>query len=70
MKRDMVSSSNVASIGYDENTKTLEVEFLSGAVYHYYGVNLSVYEMFMNAPSKGRFLNASIKNIYSYSRIG
>lgn len=69
MERDTVSSSNVDSIGYDEQTQTLEVEFLSGWLYHYYDVEQSVYEMFMNAPSKGRFLNSEIKGKYSYKRI-
>ena len=70
MERDFVSSSNIASIGYDEASQTLEVEFLSGSVYQYYNVPLSVYENMMQAGSKGRFLNFYIKNAYPYSRVG
>ena len=38
MNRSAVASSNVSSIGYDTATQTLEVEFLNGRVYQYYGV--------------------------------
>ena len=38
MDRNQVASSNIRSIGYDMQTQTLEVEFLSGWVYQYYGV--------------------------------
>ena len=64
-----VASSNVRAIGYDSQTQTLEVEFLSGWVYQYYGVPDHMYEQFMQASSKGRFLNYHIKNHYPYSRV-
>ena len=70
MERYSVASSNVASIGYDESSETLEVEFLSGAVYQYYGVPKNIYDQFMVDPSKGRFLHTYIKNFYAYSRVG
>ena len=34
MERQYVSSSNIASIGYDPDNQVLEIEFLSGAVHH------------------------------------
>ena len=70
MDRNQVSSSNVRSIGYDSDTQTLEVEFLSGWVYQYYGVSEFLYEQMMQAHSKGQFLNQYIKNAYAYSRVG
>ena len=70
MDRSYVSSSNIQSIGYDSQTQTIEVEFLNGAVYQYYGVPESLYERLMQESSKGRFLNAYIKNQYPYSRVG
>lgn len=70
MERYSVASSNVASVGYDEATETLEVEFVDGAVYQYYGVPRNVYDQFMQDSSKGRFLNTYIKNAYGYSRVG
>lgn len=35
MEREPVVSSNIASIGYDENNNILEVEFNNGNVYEY-----------------------------------
>lgn len=70
MERYSVASSNIASIGHDASSQTLEVEFLSGAIYQYYGVPENMYDQLMQAGSKGRFLNAYIKNAYGYSRVG
>ena len=70
MERYSVASSNISSIGYDADTDTLEVEFLSGAIYQYYNVPQNMYDQLMQAGSKGRFLNTYIKNAYPYSRVG
>lgn len=70
MIRDPVASTTVASVGYDESTQTLEVEFNTGSVYQYYNVTAFLYEQLMKAPSKGQFLNVNIKNAYPYSRVG
>ena len=70
MNRSSVASSNVSSIGYDSVTQTLEVEFLSGGVYQYYGVPDHLHEQIMQTSSKGQFLNYYIKNMYPYSRVG
>lgn len=70
MDRRQVASSNVSTIGYDEQTQTLEVEFVSGWVYQYYGVPQHMFEQMMQASSKGKFLNLYIKNAFPYSRVG
>jgi hypothetical protein len=70
MERYSVASSNIASIGYDEPSQTLEVEFLNGSIYQYYNVPINIYDQLMKDPSKGRFLNTYIKNAYPYSRVG
>ncbi|MYA59628.1 MAG: KTSC domain-containing protein [Chloroflexi bacterium] len=70
MQRYSVASSNLASVGYDTPTQTLEVEFLSGSVYQYYNVPENIYEQLMHAGSKGRFFHQYIRNAYPYSRIG
>ena len=69
MPRQPVRSSNIASIGYDSSTNTLEVEFLSGAVYQYYGVPKAVYEGLMNASSHGSFLATHVKGRYQYKEL-
>jgi hypothetical protein len=70
MERYNVASSNVQSIGYEPQSQTLEVEFLEGTIYQYYGVPQNMYDQLMREPSKGRFLNTYIKNQYPYSRVG
>ena len=70
MQKCSVASSNLASVGYDPATETLEVEFLSGSVYQYYNVPENVYDELMKESSKGRFLHYHIKNEYPYSRVG
>jgi hypothetical protein len=70
MDRKRIVSSNVASIGYDAASQTLEVEFLNGSVYQYYNVPAGVFEQFEHAPSKGAFLNEQIRNLYPFSRVG
>lgn len=69
MDRYSVASSNIASIGYDAPSQTLEVEFLNGTIYQYYGVTENMYDELMKTGSKGRFLNAYIKNAHGYSRV-
>ena len=64
-----VKSSNIISVGYDETTSSLYVNYPSGT-YKYDGIEKSVYESLLTSPSKGRFMNANIKGQYSYSRVG
>ena len=42
MYRQPVSSSNLASVGYDASSMTLEVGFNNGSVYQYYNVPANV----------------------------
>lgn len=70
MERYSVASSNLASVGYDPATQTLEVEFLSGSIYQYFNVPQNVYDQLMKESSKGRFLNTYIKDTYPFSRVG
>ena len=69
MERVPVSSSNIASIGFDPGSQTLEVEFLSGTIYQYFGVPDYVYDSFLNSGSKGSFFNHEIRNVYPPTRI-
>ena len=63
-----VPSSNIVTIGYEENT--LYVQFHSGTLYAYYNVPESVYHALMTAPSHGKYLAAHVKGHYAYKRIG
>lgn len=69
MDRTAVISSNVASVGYDENDSTLEVQFRDGSVYQYLNVPFQIYSGLMHAASVGGFLNDHIKGVYRYRRV-
>ena len=64
-----VSSSNVASVGYDEQNEIAYVRFLNGTLYIYKGVPKYEFEGLLNAPSVGSYLHRNFKNVYSYERI-
>jgi len=66
MRRHRVASSSIRSAGYDARTRTLEIEFIDGAVYRYFDVANGVYRALMSARSKGQFVNAHIRDAYRY----
>lgn len=69
MERKPVSSSNIASIGYDEASSTLEIEFLNHSIYQYFDVPQHIYQELMNADSRGQYLAQNIKGVYRYSKV-
>ncbi|HKI04251.1 MAG TPA: KTSC domain-containing protein [Thermoanaerobaculia bacterium] len=68
MDRQPVASSAISSVGYDERSSVLEVEFRSGAVYDYFKVPPKVYRQLLKAPSKGRFVSQRIRDRYPFLR--
>lgn len=68
MERKQVISSNVLSIGYEEATETLEVEFKRG-VYQYYNVPKPIFDELMRSESIGRYVNVYIKPAYAYAKV-
>jgi KTSC domain len=69
MKRQSISSSNIAEVGYDENSRVLEVQFTSGIVYQYFDVPPQIHAEMMQASSAGQYLNANIKGNFRYARV-
>ncbi len=71
MNRIPVSSSNLASVGYDAERRVLEVGFRNGTVYQYFNVPNSVYVGLMAAGSHGRYFDANVKKAgYRYQQVG
>jgi hypothetical protein len=62
MDRKAISSSELASIGYDPISLVLEVEFKNGRIYEYHGVPGNVNSGLMNAASHGRYFNQYVRN--------
>ncbi|MDE1168501.1 MAG: KTSC domain-containing protein [Pseudomonas sp.] len=69
MERSPVSSSNVESVGYEEDSETLEIEFKNGTLYQYFDVPQSVFDGLRSADSVGGYLAQNIKGVYRYSRV-
>jgi hypothetical protein len=71
MKREKVSSSSIATIGYDPVSKTLEVEFNHGGIYRYMDVPFRKYEELKNAVSIGNYFDRHIRDAgYPYVKVG
>lgn len=70
MERKEVTSSNIASVGYDATTQTLEVEFTSGKVYQYANVPAKTHSELMSADSVGSFFAANIKKRFAGALVG
>lgn len=70
MKRKPVTSSVLASVGYNPDNMTLEIEFRStGFVYRYFDVPEIEFRRLLSAKSLGRYFNHNIKDDYRYIQI-
>ena len=67
MQRQVVSSSNIHSIGYENGT--LEIEFNTGNIYQYKGVPRNLYTGLMTADSHGKYFAQYIKNSFTPIKI-
>ena len=65
-----VQSSNIESVGYNPESKELLVCFKNGYDYRYYGVPIEEFQELLAAGSKGKYLNAHIKDKYRYKKVG
>jgi hypothetical protein len=70
MDRAPVTSTQLASIGYDPATFTLEVEFRKGGVYQYICVSTETHQQLMTAQYIGTFFNTVIREGgFAYVRV-
>lgn len=67
MRRVRVESKVLASVGFAGGT--LEVEFVSGAVYRYLRVPAAEHAALMWADSHGTYFNENIRDSYEFVRI-
>ena len=68
-KRISIISKVLKSVGYDEASATLEVEFKNGGVYEYLDVPAEEYSALMLAPPKGTYFGDYIRDAYRFKRI-
>ena len=69
VQRRKVESSVLATVGYDADTRVLEVALVGGRVYRYDDVPEILYRRLLAARSLGAFYNAEIRDAYAYTEI-
>jgi hypothetical protein len=67
MQRRPVTSSNIASLGWEDDT--LEVEFRSGHIYVYRNVPQATYQAALGADSVGRFIARTVAGQFEHTRL-
>jgi hypothetical protein len=66
--RQKVTSSDIASVGYDEATGTLEIEFHATGRYRYFSVPKAVYTDLLTTPSPGKYFLQNIKGKFAWEK--
>ena len=69
MERTAVRSRDIAIVGYDAETSTLEIVFRRGGVYHYYEVPQETYQTLMTASSRGIYFEQFVRTRFRYSKV-
>lgn len=69
MHRVRVSSTVLAAVGYDEDSRTLEIRFHSGAIYRYRDVPPEVVLELLTAESLGHTFTTTVRDTYGYERL-
>jgi hypothetical protein len=67
--RQPVVSSDIASVGYDEPSGTLEIEFHATGVYRYFSVPKTIHDGLLSTPSPGKFFLQHIKGKFAWEKI-
>ena len=69
MEMQRVNSSSIHSVGYNDETQVLAIEFHSGGIYHYSNVLEGVHRGLMCASSKGSYFHRFIKDQYIFRQM-
>ena len=69
MDRKKVSSSSIRSVGYDERSRVLEVEFNDGRINQYSGVSPELHRRLVSAPSIVSYFRDNIEESFTAKRI-
>ncbi len=69
MERKKISSGSIRSIGFDERSRVLEVEFSDGKVVQYSGVSVEIHRRLVNAPSIVSYFRDNIEESFTAKRI-
>jgi hypothetical protein len=69
MRRRLVTSASLKSVGYDVASETLELEYVNGSVYQYYEVPQPTYAGLLAAESIGNYVNTEIKPYFAFAEV-
>ena len=61
-----IESTTLTAAGYDESRGQLQLDFLDGSRYLYFGVPSQTFRDLLGAPSKGSFFNRHIRGRFRY----
>jgi len=64
-----VKSSSIKSIGYDKESRTLEVEFSSGQLYRYHDFPAKAHSALIDADSVGKYFTQHIKPKFTAHKV-
>ena len=64
-----VSSTNIESVGYNEDKRILEILFRGSGVYIYFDVSKNVYQELISANSVGTYFHQNILNKFKYEKV-
>jgi hypothetical protein len=69
LERQPVKSRILRSLGYDESTKILEIEFQTGLVYQYAGVPIKVYRELIRSEEIVKYFTDKVRNRFRTKQI-
>jgi hypothetical protein len=69
LPRQPVVSSDIASVGYDEASQTLEIEFHATGIYRYFSVPKPVFDALLTTPSPGKYFLQQIKGKFAWEKV-
>ena len=69
MHRFPIPSTEITQVGYQEDSETLEIQFVKGGVYQFFNVPSKVFDEFMSAPSKEGYYHSKIGERFPCSRV-
>lgn len=69
LERQPVKSRILRSVGYDDSTKILEIEFHTGLVYQYSGVSSKVYTDLMHSSEVGKYFFDKVRTQFRTKQV-
>jgi hypothetical protein len=67
--REVVESSVIHAMGYEDDLALLEIEFVGGDIYRYHFVPRRIWNELRNASSKGAYFANAIREKFPTTRI-